>query len=260
MRGKTMEVIQSAQNKTIKHIKKLHKKKYREESLEYLIEGRHLVEEALQYAREEIIQLVMTVDMYEEFSELKNIDILFISTQLSNTLSATPSPQNIFARMRMKTTVLDEEFTGPILLLDNVQDPGNVGTIIRTADAANYQSVILGHGSADLYNDKVLRSMQGSNFHLSVYQADLHSIILNLKDSGYVLYGTELNEQAKQYQQITPPDRYALVMGNEGNGVSAEILSEMTENIYIPIEGKAESLNVSVAAGILMYYLKFEAN
>jgi TrmH family RNA methyltransferase len=141
------------------------------------------------------------------------------------------------------------------LLLDAVQDPGNLGTMIRTADAAGIDAVIIGRGSVDIYNSKVLRAAQGSHFHLPIISGDLHEWIDKLQENDISVFGTAL-EGASVYTDITPTDSFALIVGNEGNGVGKDILSSTTANLYIPIYGKSESLNVAVATGILLYYLK----
>lgn len=128
--------------------------------------------------------------------------------------------------------------------------------MIRTADAAGLSGVILGEGSSDIYNSKVLRAMQGSNYHLPVIRKSLEDIIDNFKERGIPIYGTELNPEAISYTNVSKVKEYALIMGNEGKGVSQKLLEKTDQNIYIPIKGKAESLNVAIAAGILMYHLE----
>lgn len=143
-----------------------------------------------------------------------------------------------------------------LLLVDAVQDPGNVGTLIRTADAAGYDCVVLGKGSADLYNPKVIRSTQGSHFHIPVIQANLFDWIANLEEEGVPVIGAVLDDQAKSLNDMTKRDTLALMVGNEGNGISPELQDRLSEKVYIPIYGDSESLNVAVAAGILLYGLR----
>jgi len=145
-------------------------------------------------------------------------------------------------------------------LLDHVQDPGNVGTLIRTADAAGFSGVILGEGSADIYSTKVLRSMQGSHFHLPVVSANLFEVIDQLKKEKVPVYGTELNPAAITYTSIPESASVALILGNEGQGVQKELLTQTDQNVYIPLYGAAESLNVGVAGGILMYHIASLSN
>lgn len=251
-----MEMITSQQNKWVKHCKKLNKRKYREVHQEYLLEGHHLVQEALTYAPEKIKQLFATKKAMDSMLKKPSADLFLISEEVSQSISATKSAQGIFAIMEIPTTSEAVLQQGAFVILDGVQDPGNVGTIIRTADAAGYTGVILGLGSADLYNDKVLRSMQGSHFHLPVFQVDLLTTLAQLKQQNFVLYGTQLDPSAKNYREVTASGNYAIILGNEGQGVSQEVLELMDQTVYIPILGSAESLNVAVAGGILMYHFK----
>ena len=139
-----------------------------------------------------------------------------------------------------------------VLLIDAVQDPGNIGTMIRTADAAGMSAVILGKGSADAYSPKTVRSAQGSNFHIPVVRGDLHEWIDRLQDDGVKVFGTSLDD-AISFREVEVSDAFAVIVGNEGAGISPQLLAKTDQNIIIPILGAAESLNVAVAAGILMY-------
>ena len=128
--------------------------------------------------------------------------------------------------------------------------------MIRTADAAGFDAVLVGKGSVDLFNDKVLRATQGSIFHdMKVVDGTLEEEMPRLKSNGFSIWGTAL-EGAEIYKELKVPERVALLVGNEGNGVREALLAEATEKVSIPMYGKAESLNVAVAAGILMYALK----
>ncbi|XIF20324.1 MAG: RNA methyltransferase [Acetilactobacillus jinshanensis] len=144
---------------------------------------------------------------------------------------------------------------GDWLLLDQVQDPGNIGTMVRTADAAGFSGVIFGKGTASPYNPKVVRAMQGSQFHLTLARGDLNDWIRDLIKNDVPVYGTVLDPQAVDYRKVNSADNFGLVMGNEGNGMQKKLLNLTTKNLYIPIRGRAESLNVAVAAGILMFEL-----
>jgi len=247
--------IQSAKNERVKQWRKLTTKKEREKTRTYRIEGFHLVEEAIKSGaniKEIMIESDIETNLLKQFPEEK---IFTLSPEAAQAVSGTETTQGIFAIIEMPEEQELEEITAPFLLLDQVQDPGNVGTMIRTADAAGFQGVILGEGSADVYNDKTLRSAQGSHFHLSLYRKDLNEILFFFKNKKIPIYGTALNKQAKSYRSLLPSDPFALIMGNEGNGMSEELLNQTTENLYIPILGEAESLNVGVAAGILMFSL-----
>lgn len=250
-----MERILSKKNERVKKWKKLHTKKGRELTGFYLIEGFHLISEAIEHGakiHEFLVSEQLKENSIENYPQEK---VVMISKEIADYLSDTESPQGVFAILEKETSVLPTNFTKPYLFLDNVQDPGNVGTMIRTADAAGYGGVVLGKGTVDLYNSKVLRSTQGGHFHFPVYEADLNSWFTLFKSHGFPIYGTELNEDAASYREIVAPEVYGLVMGNEGNGMSNELLKQTTKNLYIPITGQAESLNVAVAAGILMFSL-----
>ncbi|MGO2099853.1 TrmH family RNA methyltransferase [Vagococcus salmoninarum] len=253
-----MEEISSLKNNLIKEVKKLHKKKERQEQQAYLIEGFHLVEEAINYQGN--IQKVFTTKKHLAATQalLKNksaASLYVVTDEIIKSLSMVPAPQGVIAVVEIPKASQEPALTCPILILDNVQDPGNLGTMIRTADAANFKTVILGAGTVDSYNDKVLRSMQGSQFHLNIIEADLSQIIPTLRSQGVTVYGTELNPKAVSYRELPRNSEIALMMGNEGQGVAPELLQLTDANVYIPITGKAESLNVAVAAGVLMFAL-----
>lgn len=250
-----MERILSKKNDRVKKWKKLHTKKGRDLSGLYLIEGFHLIAEAMEhnaFIQEFLVSEQVKEILFEKYPQEK---VVVISKEIADYLSDTESPQGVFAIVEKESPIVPTSFTKPYLLLDNVQDPGNVGTMIRTADAAGYGGVVLGKGTVDLYNSKVLRSTQGGHFHFPVYEDDLSNWFTAFKSNNFPIYGTELNEDATSYREVKAPEVYGLVMGNEGNGMDKELLKQTTKNLYIPITGQAESLNVAVAAGILMFSL-----
>src|SRR5699024_7948525 len=150
---------------------------------------------------------------------------------------------------------LEKVLNEHLLLVDAIQDPGNLGTIIRTADAVGMSQIILGTGTVDVYNDKVIRASQGSIFHIPIKQAPLLNIIKELKRSNYTIWASAL-QNAINYRDAEREKKIALIVGNEGAGISEKILKEADKVVKIPIYGQAESLNVSVAAGILMYQMR----
>ena len=249
-----MKYIQSLQNPQVKQWKKLLTKKERDRSGTFLIEGFHLVEEALKEGQ------VLEVIVSEESGLPPRLDIgsaavITITKEIADSLSDTETPQGIFAVCRQPKAEVGLSAAKTFLLIDAVQDPGNLGTMIRTADAAGMDAVVVGRGSVDVYNSKVLRSAQGSHFHLPIIRGDLENWIQKLKGKNIPVYGTAL-EGAVTYTDIQAGDGFALLVGNEGSGVNKDLLSNTTANLYIPIYGKSESLNVAVATGILLYYLK----
>lgn len=245
--------IQSAKNPKVKEWKKLLARKERDKSGTFLVEGFHLVEEALK--ANQIAEIII--------SENKNmppgwdygdIPVTMVTDEIIGLLADTETPQGIFAVCSQEPST--EEVKGKqFLLIDAVQDPGNLGTMIRTADAAGIDAVIVGEGSVDAYNPKVLRSAQGSHFHLPILRGNLSDWVVRLKESNVAVYGTAL-ENAREYTRYESSDSFALLVGNEGNGVNKELLANTAANLYIPIFGNSESLNVAVAAGILLYHLR----
>jgi TrmH family RNA methyltransferase len=247
--------IESINNSKVKQWKKLLTKKERDKSGTFLVEGFHLVEEALKQG-EQILEIIVSekVDLPQQW-DTGSLPVTLITEEISNSLSDTEAPQGIYAVCHQGNSETANPNAKTFLLIDAVQDPGNLGTIIRTADAAGIDAVIVGHGSVDIFNAKVLRSAQGSHFHLPIIRGDMHEWVNKLKGENIPVYGTAL-EGASVYTETSTGDSFALIVGNEGSGVSKKILAKTTANLYIPIYGKSESLNVAVATGILLYFLK----
>lgn len=244
-----MELIESVNNLKIKQIAKLHARKERKKTGQFLLEGFHLVEEA---AKSNIdIEMILTVnpDKLTEVMVQNSKQQYEITFKIAEKLSQTEAPQGIYAVCNMPT--IDDVTLNRAVYLDRIQDPGNVGTIIRTADAAGMDAVIIAKGTVDIYNDKVLRASQGSVFHIPVFEMDFEEA--RQKVNGKVM-GTSI-ENSVDYHQVEKADSFLLVLGNEGQGVDEVILNQTDVNLYVPIHGKAESLNVAVCAGILMYHL-----
>ncbi|MEC3757349.1 RNA methyltransferase [Bacillus halotolerans] len=247
-----MKQIESAKNQKVKDWKKLHTKKERTKTNTYLIEGEHLVEEALKSPG-----AVKEILVKDEADIPPNLDMgiqcYVLSEDAFSAVTETETPQRIAAVCNMP-----EEHLAPpkrVLLIDAVQDPGNLGTMIRTADAAGLDAVVLGDGTADAFNGKTLRSAQGSHFHIPVVRRNLQSYVDELKAEGVKVYGTALQNGAP-YQDISPSGSFALIVGNEGAGVDTGLLEKTDLNLYVPLYGQAESLNVAIAAAILMYHLR----
>ena len=249
-----MKYIESIQNARVKQWKKLLTKKERDKSGLFLVEGFHLVEEALKHGLVDELILKEGTDLPLSW-EIGAIDLYTVHKDIFKAIADTDTPQGIAAVCKKPTFTEERAEISTALLIDRVQDPGNIGTMIRTADAAGFDAVILGDGCADAYSPKVVRSTQGSLFHIPVMKGSLETWMANLQQSGVKVYGTAL-QGAKPYKEIAPSERFAILVGNEGSGVSKELLAKTDQNVYIPIHGKSESLNVAVAAGILMYGLK----
>lgn len=248
-----LKYIESIKNPQIKQWKKLFTKKERDKTGTFLVEGFHLVEEALKSGRISHIIIQEGVEIPNCW-QVDSIPITMVTEEIIKQLSDTETPQGIVAVCH-QTKSPDSIEGSTFLLIDSLQDPGNLGTIIRTADAAGIDGIVVGKGSVDIYNPKVIRSAQGSHFHIPIIRGDLNEWIPKLREKNIPVYGTTL-ENGKVYKLISPGNSFALLVGNEGNGVQKSLLSMTDENLYIPIYGKSESLNVAVAAGILLYYLK----
>lgn len=245
-----MKTIESTKNERVKAWKKLHTRKGREQADSFLIEGDHLVDEALA-ASVAIEAMITTRTDYETpFSG----SVYYVTQAVMDELSMTETAPGIIAVCQKKVWKQPTSLTGTYVLLDSVQDPGNVGTIIRTALALHASGVILGKGTVDVYNDKVIRSTQGALFHMPVYTGDLHQWIETFKKETVPVIGTALTNASPLKRDQTYPS-FALLVGNEGEGVQPSLLSQATENVYIPISQRSESLNVGIATGILLFFL-----
>ncbi|HEL2402626.1 TPA: RNA methyltransferase [Streptococcus suis] len=243
-----MEIIRSKSNNLVKQIKKLQQKKYRRSS--YLIEGWHLLEEAVKAGA--TIQHILVVEEHvDRVAHMEQVTV--VSPEIMQDLADSKSPQGVLAQLVLPSQDLPEQLEGRFLVLEDVQDPGNVGTIIRTADAAGFDGVFLTDKSADIYNMKVLRSMQGSHFHLPIYRMPIEDILTTLKNNQVEILATTLSSQSVDYRQALPKASFALVMGNEGQGISDFVSEEADQLVHITMPGQAESLNVAIAAGILVF-------
>lgn len=248
-----MKRIESIQNATVKQWKKLATmKKERDKSQAFFIEGFHLVEEALKN-KERVLQIIVREDVaLPMLWDTDDIPMFEVTAQVAKELAETETTQGVFAvcKQESNTNLQGKHY----LLLDAIQDPGNLGTMIRTADAAGVETVILGNGTVDAFNAKTLRAAQGSHFHITLMRMDLEEALAKLMAQDTVIYGTSLDD-ATLLTDVSPAEKWALIVGNEGSGISPQLLAKTDENIKIPMRGKAESLNVAVATGILLYRL-----
>lgn len=243
-----MDIIRSKANNLVKQIKKLQQKKYRTSS--YLIEGWHLLEEA--GAAGATFEHILVLEEYaERVAGLPNVSL--VTPDIMRDLADSKSPQGILAQLVLPRQDLPTSLTGKFLVLEDVQDPGNVGTMIRTADAAGFDGIFLTDKSADIYNIKVLRSMQGSHFHLPIYRLPVEELVRYLQAQGLPILATTLSSQSVDYKDFQPGPSFAMVMGNEGQGISAYMEEVADQLVHISMPGQAESLNVAIAAGILMF-------
>lgn len=241
-------LITSLENDRIKKYIKLKEKKYRDQENLFIIEGMHLIIEA---HKKGIIEEII-IEQNEKCSF--DYPIVYVTNEVIKKISSLETPSTIMALC--KKVNYTQEYGDRLLLLDRIQDPGNLGTIIRSAKAFNIDTIILGDNSVDLYNPKVIRSTQGIQFHINIIQRDLVQVIKELKEKEISVYGTRV-ESGEDIRTLTQKDKnkYALIMGNEGQGVSEEILNLCDKYIYIDLNNDVESLNVSIATSILLYEL-----
>lgn len=241
-----MNVIISLDNFKIKELKKLQNKKYRDIHDTFIVEGIHLVEEAYKSG--------LLLEVYIEEGKDVNIDInkTYISSKIMKHLSLLESASIVIGVCKKKEE--SKEFGNKILMLDNIQDPGNLGTIIRSSFAFGVSTIVISDDTVDLYNDKTIRSSQGMFFNVNIIRDDLKQVILDLKEQNYYIYGTDVNNGI-ELKNIEKKDNSVIIIGNEGQGISEDIIKLCDEFIYINMNSNCESLNASVAASIVLYNL-----
>lgn len=246
-------MITSASNKKIKDIQKLKENKNIKKYGLYLIEGRHLVEEAIEA---NVVEEIIISENYEEFSLIEAFsgEITKVSNSVMKNISDTITSQGIIAICKVVNKELEINKYSKVLILDRIQDPGNLGTIIRTADAFDFDCIILGKGTTSLYGQKVIRSTQGSNFHIDCFD-NVELVKLLDEMSEFNIFATSLKADKYIEQLNNISGKVAVVFGNEGAGVSEDILEKVNNLLKISMPGRAESLNVSIAAGIVMHYI-----
>lgn len=237
--------IESLENKKVKEWTKLQQKKYRDEKNLFIVEGKNLITEA--YNSGNLIELIL-----EEGKVLPlDVETYYVTEDIINKISTLDNPGSVLGVCKK----LEEKKLGDrILVLDDISDPGNLGTIIRSACAFNVDTIILSENSVDLYNPKVVRATQGILFNVNIIKKDLSNFIPLLKTNGYKIYGTDVDggvnvKSLKEYGKV------CIIIGNEGRGVSDNIKKLCDKQIYINMNQKCESLNVGVAASIILYEL-----
>ena len=277
-----MEIISSKDNKRIKYIRSLLEKgSIRKKDKAFVVEGIKLTDEALEYGK--VLEVVCSGSLYDEINSgdlsgnrllaendknitnyvKKGSSLLVVSDVVFKSLSETITPQGILAVAEMPDYgLLDKGFLEQVyikngkiklLVLEDTADPGNLGTIMRTAEAAGVTGVIMGKGTVDIFNPKVVRSTMGSIFRLPfAYVEDLKETIKELKNQGISFYATHLKGE-KSYKDIKYSDRSAILVGNEARGLSDEVTDLADTYVLIPMQGKVESLNAAVAAALMMY-------
>ena len=248
-------LITSRNNDLIKKVKSLNDKKFRNQYNQFIIEGDKMINEAI---KEKIsIEYIFVEENYEwKNSGIDSNRIINVSSSVMEAISSLKNSPGVLAVAEKKTNKniegIDLKDEDLFLILDNVQDPGNIGTIIRTADSIGLKYIFIKDGSCDIYNPKVLRSTMGSIFRVEcVTFSDSKVLIDKLKQNNIKVYATNLKTNKSIYD--VDFKNSAIIVGNESNGVSEELLELADENIKIPMRGNAESLNVAIATSIILY-------
>ena len=247
------------QNPVVKAAAELKQKKYRTQNGLYLAEGLRTAEEAVAYKAVETLFYVATDDdrtmRLLEDAALQNIKLVCVNENVMKKIADTETPQGIIAVCKIRQPKLEDLLASGkmLLVLDRVGDPGNIGTMLRTADAAGIGGLVLLKGCADIYAPKTVRSSMGSLFHIPVLSGvSEQEFVSAAKKAGYDLLVTCLDGADNLYKADLS-GRIAFVMGNEAGGVSETLLEKADKRVYIPMAGRAESLNVAMAAGIVMF-------
>jgi len=240
-----MRTISSPNNEYVKALAKLHEKKHRDRERMFLVEGYHLVGEAKE-AR--VLKQVLITD---EKDFVEGVENVLVGEEVIRKLALTMTPQPIIG---VCGYLPEHELSGRrILLLDDLQDPGNLGTIVRSSLGFGIDMLVFGSSAVDPYNDKFIRATQGAVFKTRILKMDLLSAIEKIKKEGIPVIGTALN--GKPLREVPRMGSYALVLGNEGRGINPAILEATDFNVTVEIRPELESLNVAVAAGIIMHHL-----
>ena len=254
-----MQTITSKDNELIKHIRKLKDKKYRDESNEYVVEGVKLVEEAVK-ENAKIKQIIVCEDTTRTYEipthimlEIARYECISVSNKIFNIITQVTNPQGIMAIIEKNAQDAQIDYSQDIIVvLDDVQDPGNLGTILRTVDSIGLNQIIVSKGTADAFNSKVVRSTMGAIFRIKIIEVEnLAQTIKEMRKHHFKLMVTSLQTENSIYD--IDFNKKIIVIGNEANGVSKEIQDMADEKAKIPMLGRTESLNASVAAGVVMY-------
>ena len=277
-----MEIITSSKNEKIKNITALlSSKKERDKQGLFVIEGLRIFQDTLKTAPGFIKDIYVSESFIKEHTEEGNlientgsIRIITVKDSVFNSISQTVTPQGILCTVKKPEHTLEEILNGEsviqertqkktdgkknkdfkILVLENIQDPGNLGTMLRTAEAAGVSGIIMSRDCADIYNPKVIRSTMGSVFRMPfVYVHDFTDALRSIKEHGITVYAAYLHG-GESVSGVQFDKKCAIMIGNEGNGLTDGAVAEADRRVFIPMAGQIESLNAAVAAAILMYH------
>ena len=258
-----MQVISSKDNEFVKHVKKLKEKKYRDINQEFIIEGIKLVKEAIEEKAN--IKNIIICDNCEDSGiipkdlmyEIAKYNCIYVTENILKTMSDVNAPQGILAIISMNNKNNEIDYSQDIIVaLDDIQDPGNLGTILRTVDSVGLNQILVSKGTADCYNPKVVRSTMGAIFRIKIIECEnLEQTLKETQKNNFRIVVSSLQTKNSLYDINF--DKKVIIIGNEANGVEPQIQKIADEKIKIPMLGKTESLNASVATGVILYeYLR----
>jgi len=232
--------ITSLNNDKVAYWAKLKMKKYRDIEHLFIVESEHLVEEAL---KKGIVKEIITTE-----NKKYDVPVYEVTDEIMKRISSLVTPSKVMA---VCSHIMPDDIEGHVLLLDRIQDPGNLGTIIRSAVAFGFNTLIVSNDTVDVYNDKVIRSSEGMIFNINIIKDDLKKMIPVLKEKEYYIIGTDV-KRGHQLHEFKG-HKCAFIIGNEGAGMNVELKELCDAFCYIPIDSKCESLNAAVASSIIMY-------
>lgn len=254
-----MNIISSKDNELIKNVKKLKEKKYRDLENAYLVEGIKMVKEAI-LEKASIKQIIICDDCEKSDSipkdlmyEIAKYDCTYVTNKIFKYISEVQTPQGVLAVIEKNNVNYDINYNEDIIVaLDDIQDPGNLGTILRTVDSVGLTQILVSKGTADCYNPKVVRSSMGAIYRVKIIECeDLLKTLKEVKKNKFKVLVTSLGDSKNIYEMKY--NKKVLVIGNEANGVKESVMNLADEKIKIPMLGRTESLNASVATGIILY-------
>lgn len=254
-----MDIISSKDNEIVKNVRKLKEKKYRDLENAYIVEGIKMVKEAI-LEKASIKQIIICDDCEKTDSipkelmyEIAKYDCLYVTSKVFKYISEVQTPQGVLAVVEKNNRDEDINYNEDIIVaLDDIQDPGNLGTILRTVDSVGLTQILVSKGTADPYNPKVVRSSMGAIYRVKVIECeDLLETLKEVKRNKFKILVSSLKESNSIYN--VKYNKKVLVIGNEANGVEEKIMNIADEKIKIPMLGKTESLNAAVATGIILY-------
>lgn len=251
-----MKTIESTNNALIKKFRSLSVKKYREQFSLFIVEGEKVSRESLKYPSlvDTILINIEFREKYEDIIKANSGKVVLLSAEVYKSLSMTVEPQNIMVVCKYINHDINELQSKKVLVLDRLQDPGNLGTIIRSAIASGFEDIVL-IDSVDPYNDKTIRSASGTIFFSKFYKISTNELIEFTIKNGYDIIVAEAGKKSIFDSELIIPSKMMLVIGNEGNGVSKEVMAKKSMSISIPMDNRVESLNAGVSASILMFLL-----